>query len=271
MGRLSLGTWGSGQSSDGLVYEVIAFKRSLTDFEAEQVNNYLRKRYLGSSVELVSQTSTDFSGGNSRSFGFSGLAADKDYSLGGFVDRNGNGTVDPYEPQTLQNPLIKSGSTSPVSLRLVTPEILDMNKSNFSMDFESEPGTSWSIRSRMERPGSKGGQMLGPLSNGTIQWVLTNLPPHKTLQIALDLVVLKTMDGDEPLGVRVNGKEVFRSSFANNQGQTQFYPKTWAMPRVPNQTGAVESTTGDYAIYSLGFVVPDEGSKSQVALNAPAR
>lgn len=111
----------------------------------------------------------------------------------------------------------------------------------------------------------------------TVRLTLDDLPPHQSLRLAFDLLVLKSWDGDSPqygpdrLRLSVsNGPTLFDASFSNNhkverQGSYQDFPK----PRSSPQTQAQSTDTLGYdffgdAIYHLEFEFPHDQSKLEL-------
>ena len=187
-----------------------------------------------------------------------------------FQDLNRDGILQSSEPQTLVPTKVDGqyGVVTEVELKLVDPllPVPDLLPTH-SADFETGVPVEWNNNSRMERPGTQGNMVLGPLSNGSVSISLTNLPTHSKIQLLFDLIILRSMDGDEPWGIRVDGKEIFRTSFSNGYGGSQFYPNSWGGVRLPVRTGQVEGDNDfwGYSVYRLGYLIPH--SRSSLAVD----
>jgi hypothetical protein len=115
----------------------------------------------------------------------------------------------------------------------------------------------------------------------SIDLSLTGLPGHGSLTLALDLYILKSWDGNNPIygpdrwSVAIDGERLLATTFSNNfktgiDVSLQDYPSTDSLP----QTGAVAVNSLGYgfwfgdATYRLSWTLPHSASAATVTFSS---
>ena len=175
---------------------------------------------------------------------------------------------------------VESSSTSFALTVLALPEPVLV----YTNGFETPVGPEWSsTNTRVTPTGAR--RFLGELGNQTVQLALTNLPPHALVQVALDLFILRTWDGNGTInraGPDVwslqisNGPVLLSTTFDNHLPGDQAYPGGYPGNYFPSQTGAAEIGTLGYALDYEGedavyhIQIPFEHSAANLTLNFAA-
>ena len=132
-------------------------------------------------------------------------------------------------------------------------------------DMERPVGFEWS-RTNIAATPIDGRRFLGEFGNGIVSLNLTNLPPHRSARIALDVYAIRSWDGDNAsngpdvwsLGVS-NGPVLLRTTFANYADwnpipNAQSYPSPLGQGTFDTRAGASEVNTLGYT-----FTYPNVG------------
>ena len=109
---------------------------------------------------------------------------------------------------------------------------------------------------------------LGDFANDSITLSLSGLPTHSSVEAALDLYILRSMDGNNgdllSMGV-VNGTDLLNSTFTNpltpTSGPNQSYPDNYPASHAP-RTGASAIDALDYNTVSKGYLTPVFGDST---------
>ncbi|MBI1923618.1 leucine-rich repeat domain-containing protein [Candidatus Poribacteria bacterium] len=119
-------------------------------------------------------------------------------------------------------------------------------------------------------------RFLGQFGNGTVRLTLTNLPPHTSVTVSLDLFIIQSWDGnDTTYGPDIwelnvtDGPTLLHTTFS--VGFWQAYPDAYPGGDHPARTGAAENDTLGYtgdSVYQLNFTFPH--TASSLALNFSA-
>jgi hypothetical protein len=171
-----------------------------------------------------------------------------------------NGPPGSVYPEWISSAITYASRTNPPgSGVLPPPPVTNTDSTNGTRQFLGEFGGP-----RIGRPGDPG--FNHTRVDQTISLTLTNLPPHSTLRLTFDLLVLKSWDGNSPmygpdcwkLSV-ADGPVLLDTTFSNNpkvarEGSDQNYPQLCAMPR----TGAARTNSLGYkffgdSIYPMEF------------------
>ena len=140
-------------------------------------------------------------------------------------------------------------------------------QSVYANDFEGAVGPEWSNTSVDTTP--SGRKFLGQFGNDTVRLALSGLPAHASLTISFDLYIIRTWDGNGPVGPDgcklsvANGPILLDTTFSNVPGKNQAYRDAYPGGSHPGETGAVEVNTlgfqypgrPDDAVYHLSFTI----------------
>jgi hypothetical protein len=126
-------------------------------------------------------------------------------------------------------------------------------------DFQGPVGTEWSSTATDVTPlGTR--RFLGQFGNDSPSLALTGLPAHTKVEIAFDLFIIRSWDGNStPFGPDVwelrvaDGQALLETSFSN--GARQAYP-------YPYPAGDFDSCTGSIETNTLGYMVAGAPSDS---------
>lgn len=184
--------------------------------------------------------------------------------------------------------LIEGTNQEPISIPTPTPTpsptptlvrpTLPPGGSSYVYDFEGDNFSGWSSNSVTVSPNGVR-KFLGEFDNPTVTLTLENLPIHRSVTVSLDLLILKSWDGEGTNGpdiwdFTVDGKTtLLHTTFDNILGDTgkqQNFPDNYPGPTHPVRTGAVEQDTLGYtfygdATYHLEYAIPHTGASLQLA------
>jgi hypothetical protein len=133
-------------------------------------------------------------------------------------------------------------------------------------DFEGQPAswTEWSSQSQATTPVG-GRKFLGIFDNHTVTLTLTGLAPSSQVNLAFDLFILRSWDGNsynfgpDYWKLSINGTTYLDTTFSNNFGNQQSYPGNYYTNNTP-RTGALENDTLGYgsggwgdSVYHLSY------------------
>ena len=120
----------------------------------------------------------------------------------------------------------------------------------YSNDFTTAVGFEWSNGTETVSPNGTR-RFLGEFGNDTTTLTLGGLPAHTFVYVTLDLLMLKSMDGNLPNGpdlwtFSAGGNPILQTTFANGAGHRQAYPGAYP-------SGDYDWRTGSYAYNQLGY------------------
>jgi hypothetical protein len=143
-------------------------------------------------------------------------------------------------------------------------------------DFQVAVGAGWSTSLTSFTP-TNNQRFLGTFFNDTINFTLTNLPPHEELNVAFDLFIINSWEGNDPtLGpdiwdMTMAGSNVVHTTFSNFGFQRQSYPGQYPAGNFAGQTGATETNVLGYfqdSVYEISQTLPHSTNNIQVSLSA---
>ena len=150
-----------------------------------------------------------------------------------------------------------SVETEPVSLTVVPTPYTPI----YQQDFEGTVGSEWSLRPVSVTPVG-GRRFLGELGNNTTTLTLDGLPAHDTAMISVDVLVIRSWDGNnnstgpDYWSMVVPGvPTLLRTTFAtyNWQGLTQSYPENSAASYKPDSFAREINTLGYFFRFTSSF------------------
>lgn len=151
----------------------------------------------------------------------------------------------------------KAIASSWISLLCAASVLQAQAQQLYSNNFENQSAEGWRTtvqNSAWQRPigisltPQKDNYFLGEFGNQQVQLVLEKLPPHDSLTVAFDLLVLRSWDGNNDPDIwqlTADDSLLLRTTFSNVVFQ-QAYPGTYPNTRAEARMGAVETN-------ALGF------------------
>lgn len=193
-------------------------------------------------------------------------------TVAGATDCNNNGTPDNLD--------IQNGTSQDCNDNGVPDECDIADFTVYANTFDSAPGSEWSVN-HIETTPNANESFLGQFSNEAATLTLNSLPQHGALRISMDLLIIRSWDGNsagnggpDQFKVFVDGVQARHWTFSNYSAETQSYPDQVPASN-PFRAGAFAFDTlgfgttpfGD-TVYRIDIEVPHSAATATIAFAA---
>jgi outer membrane protein assembly factor BamB len=168
-------------------------------------------------------------------------------------------------------------TTSPAKVIVNAP----VNVPVYTTDFEAGARMEWSDHWASVTPNGNR-RFLGPFSNQIVSLTLTNLPPHTEVNLAFDLFIIRTWDGNNNTfgpdiwALGFDGSNTLLNTTFGNLPDNQSYPSDYLKGQYPGRTGAAEVRTLGFkwgledwdAVYNMNYQFSHSSNSLTVEFSA---